>query len=192
MYAFLRNYRATIHPSTKQPPCVSFYGREINIKIPSLPMKTKAQNNHAKAKICDKKAEKKMKDYADNRRNARPSKLQTGDTALVQQDKTNKFTTPFDPRPYEIIKKKGSMVTTKREVREITRNSSHFKSVLYPPELPGTDGIISLSLSANSQFSQSFLSRVLYVSIFSLVSCFACLNLYILNSGHFFRRKVAI
>lgn len=80
-----------------------------------------------------------MKDYADSRRNARPSKLQNGDTVLVQQDKTNKFTTPFDPRPYEIIKKKGSMVTAKREDREVTRNASHFKSVLNPPELPGTD-----------------------------------------------------
>lgn len=139
MYAFLRNYRATIHPSTKQPPCVLFYGRATNIKIPSLPIKTKAKNSHAKAKICDKKAKTKMKDYADSRRNARPSKLQNGDTVLVQQDKTNKFTTPFDPRPYEIIKKKGSMVTAKREDREVTRNSSHFKSVLNPPELPGTD-----------------------------------------------------
>ena len=61
MYAFLRNYRATIHPSTKQPHCVLFYGRAINIKIPSIPMKIKAKNNHAKAKICDNKAKKKKK-----------------------------------------------------------------------------------------------------------------------------------
>ena len=31
------------------------------------------------------------------------------------------------------------MVTAKREDRKVTRNSSHFKSVLNPPELPGTD-----------------------------------------------------
>ena len=31
------------------------------------------------------------------------------------------------------------MVTAKREDREITRYSSHFKSVLNPPDLPGTD-----------------------------------------------------
>ena len=80
-----------------------------------------------------------MKDYADKRRNAKPSKLQTGDTVLVQQDKENKFTTPFDPRPYKVTNKKGSMVTAKIEDREITRYSSHFKSVLNPPDLPGTD-----------------------------------------------------
>ena len=127
MYAFLRNYRATTHPSTKQPPCVLFFGRSINIKIPNSPLTAETNVSHSKAKRADKKAKQKMKDYADKRRNAKPSKLQTGDTVLVQQDKENKFTTPFDPRPYEITNKKGSMVTAKREDREITRYSSHFK-----------------------------------------------------------------
>lgn len=31
------------------------------------------------------------------------------------------------------------MVTAKREDREITRNSSKFKPVFNPPDLPGTD-----------------------------------------------------
>ena len=139
MYAFLRNYRATKHPSTKQPPCVLFFGREINIKLPNSPLNRKPDVCHDKAKSADRNAKQKMKDYADNRRHAKPSKLRTGDTVLVQQDKQNKFTTPFDPKPYEIIEKKGSMVTAEREDKHITRDTSNFKSVLNPPDLPGTD-----------------------------------------------------
>ena len=129
MYAFLRNYRATKHPSTKQTPAVLFYGRESNIKLPRSPVSTETDESHVKAKHADKNAKLKMKVYADKRRNAKRSKLRTGDTVLVQQDKQNKFTTPFDPKPYEIIEKKGNMVTAQREDKQITRDTSNFKSV---------------------------------------------------------------
>lgn len=64
---------------------------QLTLKYLVYLSKLRQKNSHAKAKICDKKAKTKMKDYADSRRNARPSKLQNGDTVLVQQDKTNKF-----------------------------------------------------------------------------------------------------
>ena len=88
-----------------------------------------ARHDVPKAKYADKNAKLKMKVYADKRRNAKRSMLRTGDTVLVQQDKQNKFTTPFDPKPYEIIEKKGSMVTAQREDKQITRDTSNFKSV---------------------------------------------------------------
>ena len=85
MYAFLRNYRATKHPSTKQTPAVLFYGRETNIKLPRSPVNTETDESHVKAKYADKNAKLKMKVYADKRRNAKRSMLRTGDTVLVQQ-----------------------------------------------------------------------------------------------------------
>ena len=120
-------------PINKTKPAVLFYGRETNIKLPSSPVyvntKTETSKSHVKAKHADKNAKLRMKVYADKRRNAKRSKLRTGDTVLVQQDKQNKFTTPFDPKPYEIIEKKGSMVTAQREDKQITRDTSNFKSV---------------------------------------------------------------
>ena len=57
----------------------------------------------------------------------------------MKQDKENKLNTLFDPRPYEVTNKKGNMVPAQREDKQITGNSSKFKSVLNPPDLPGTD-----------------------------------------------------
>ncbi len=37
--------------------------------------------------------------------------------------------TPFNPKPYTIVAVKGTTVTAKRQGHEITRNSSHFKSI---------------------------------------------------------------
>ena len=114
MYAFLRSYRATPHAATNQSPAELFYGKAVNIKIPTSPVKSKSKISRSKAKIMDKKRKRKMKTYADKRRNAKPSKLYVGNCVLVKQDKENKLTTPFDPRPYEVTNKKGNMVTAQR------------------------------------------------------------------------------
>ncbi|XP_053398170.1 uncharacterized protein K02A2.6-like [Mercenaria mercenaria] len=70
MYSYLRNYRATPHASTNISPAELFYERSINIKIPSVQIPSKG-DKHKKARQSDKKAkQKKMKSYADTRRNA--------------------------------------------------------------------------------------------------------------------------
>ena len=55
--------------------------------------------------------------------------MSLGDTVLVRQQKKNKLTPCFDPKPYEIIEIKGSMVTATRKGHTITRNSSFFKAI---------------------------------------------------------------
>ncbi|XP_045170892.2 uncharacterized protein K02A2.6-like [Mercenaria mercenaria] len=128
MYAFLRNYRSTPHGTTSETPSDLFYGRPINIKIPFL-QRQKKSKKHKNARENDRKSKQKMKDYADTRRNTRKTEIKIGDSVLVKQDKHNKFSTPYDPIPYEVIKTKGSMVTAEREDKQITRNSSFFKRV---------------------------------------------------------------
>ncbi|XP_053380302.1 uncharacterized protein K02A2.6-like [Mercenaria mercenaria] len=159
MYSYLRNYRATPHASTHISPAELFYGRSINIKIPSVQIPSKQGEKHKKARQSDKKAKQKMKSYADTRRHAKPSNLKIGDTVLVKQKEDNKLTPPFDPRPYEIISKKGTMITAKREDKQITRNSSEFKNVENPPPLPSSsssidnDNIINIPTRNNSDSS---------------------------------------
>ena len=70
-----------------------------------------------------------MKIASDTRKNAKKSLLKPGDTVLVKQPKRNKFASPFDHKPYQISRKKGSMVTAEREDHQITRDSSFFKHV---------------------------------------------------------------
>jgi len=71
-----------------------------------------------------------MKDYADHVAHATPSSLSVGDSVLLRHTGLHsKMHTPFEPQPYEIVGKKGSMITAKRGDRKVTRNSSFFKAV---------------------------------------------------------------
>ena len=77
----------------------------------------------------DASQKEKMKEYADQRRRATPCDINPGDAVLVRQPKQNKLTTPYDSVPYTVTERKGTMVTARRNDKEITRNSSHFKRI---------------------------------------------------------------
>jgi hypothetical protein len=70
-----------------------------------------------------------MKEYSDNKNNAKYSGFNEGDCVLVKTPKTNKFSTPFKPVPNKIISKAGSQNTASTGDHTITRNSSHFKKI---------------------------------------------------------------
>eukprot|EP00112_Aurelia_sp_Birch-Aquarium-sp1_P006817 Seg1745.5 transcript_id=Seg1745.5/GoldUCD/mRNA.D3Y31 product="hypothetical protein" protein_id=Seg1745.5/GoldUCD/D3Y31 len=70
-----------------------------------------------------------MKDYRDKSNRAKLSEIGVGDTVLVKQVKSNKFSTKFDACPYTVTKKKGTMITAERNDHTITRNVSHFKKL---------------------------------------------------------------
>ncbi|CAB4043738.1 Hypothetical predicted protein [Paramuricea clavata] len=70
-----------------------------------------------------------MKEYADKRRRSETSEIKVGDTVLIQQPKANKLSTPFNPRPYKVVARKGSMVTAERGSHKLTRNVSFFKKI---------------------------------------------------------------
>ena len=71
----------------------------------------------------------KLMEYEDQRRHATPSNINPGDIVLVKQPKHNKTTTPYDSSPYVVTERKGTLVTAKRNEKEITSNSSHFKRI---------------------------------------------------------------
>ena len=70
-----------------------------------------------------------MKAYADTRSKAKPSKIKIGDLVLVYQRKRNKLSTRFNPSPFRVTGKRGTMITAHRKGKYITRNASHFKLV---------------------------------------------------------------
>jgi hypothetical protein len=47
-----------------------------------------------------------------------------------KNDYKSKIFPPYDPHPYKVVEKKGSMVTARRDSRSVTRNSSFFKHVV--------------------------------------------------------------
>ena len=68
-----------------------------------------------------------MKKNADKTNHAQPTKIKTVDEVLIKQNKCNKSTIPFGPKPYRVIRIKGQMLTAERQSYRIIRSSSHFK-----------------------------------------------------------------
>ena len=79
LYVFLRNYRATSHSSTDQSPATVLFQKSIRTKLPEIAKSTK----NSDIKVNDGKAKSIMKQYADKRRQAKPSSIQNGDKVLV-------------------------------------------------------------------------------------------------------------
>jgi len=94
LYQFLRNYRTTLHCTTS----TALIGKPIRIKLPcsvAVPCTT----NLKRALIPEDDAHQKlkMKTHAESRRPIKDSHIQVGDTALVKQLETGKFSTPYHP-----------------------------------------------------------------------------------------------
>ena len=127
MQSFLRNYRATCHCTTGVAPATALFGRELRIKLPSF--------ENVKSNCFDKEQmlkhdiiqKEKMKMYADKNRNVKESDIAVGDKVLVQQRKSNVFSTPYSKQPLTVTHRNHSLITATNGEKNITRNSSHFK-----------------------------------------------------------------
>ena len=128
IFKFLLNYRATPHSTTGKSPAELLFNRKIHTKLPELVLENDA-DIHQELKKKDRKAKSKMKEYADNRSRAMTSEIKVGDTVLVRQQKENKLSTKFNPKPYTVTARKGARVTVCRNGHFITRNVSFFKKI---------------------------------------------------------------
>jgi hypothetical protein len=126
IFKFLRNYRATPHCTTDKSPYETLFGRKMKIKIPTA---IDIVEDDSLMRKRDELKKSNMKRYADNKQYVKPSQLQLGDAVLVRQQKTNKLSTPYDPRPLVITDKKGTMITAENKDKTVTRNSSFFKQM---------------------------------------------------------------
>ena len=127
LYKFLLNYRTTPHCTTGFAPAELLFNRRVRNKLPQLTSSNQSKGQEVKEN--DDKAKAKMKRYADAKSRAKPSKIAVNDSVLVRQRKQNKLSTPFDPSPFHVVRKKGTMITACRNGKYITRNASHFKVV---------------------------------------------------------------
>ena len=142
---FLRNYRATPHSTTGVSPATIMFGSPISIKIPHH-VEQHADDDQLRVK--DAVAKSKMKEYADRRNNAKPCDLTLGDEILLKQIQNNQTMSKFVATPYQVIDKKGSMITARNEQgHTVTRNSSFMKGINKPTETPSPDPKVSPSKS---------------------------------------------
>jgi hypothetical protein len=127
LFTFLRNYRATPHSVTQQAPATLLFNRAINVKLPRSQTVAPADPNHQQALDASCKSRQKNKVYFDKRNKAKSSEFNVGDAVLLRNSKKGKLQTPYEHQKYQIVKKKGSMITASNDNRQVTRNSSHFK-----------------------------------------------------------------
>ena len=131
LYKFLRQYRATPHSTTSVSPSEALNNRKLKTTIPELPL---TQCNQQQSMPQDSSArnamqKQKMKIYADLKAHAQEREIKPGEVVLMRQPKQNKLSTPYNPKPFVVEEKKGTMVTASNGSQIVTRNSSQFKVI---------------------------------------------------------------
>ena len=122
---YLVAYRNTPHPSTGVCPAELLFRRKLRTKLPELREVAKL-DEEVRDRDRDKKC--KMKEYTDRARNAEGNSLVVGDKVLLKQQRLNKWTTPYESRPYELIDKRGnSFLVESPEGTQYKRNTTHVK-----------------------------------------------------------------
>jgi hypothetical protein len=106
------------------------FNRKIRTKLPELSEVSKPETES----VRDRDAEKKEigKAYSDARRHAVESSISVGDEVLLKQKHQNKFSTTFEPTPYEVVEKHGNQVVIQSpcKTRIFRRNITHTRPYL--------------------------------------------------------------
>jgi len=124
---FLCKYRVNLHSTTGVALATLLFSRNVHAKFPQL---TTEPKNREEISQRDSEQKAKMKAYADDKSYVKPSSLQIGSRVLVKNSPSKgKKSAMFNPKPYTVIKIKGSMITAERHGHRITRNSSYFKEI---------------------------------------------------------------
>jgi len=126
LIVYLFAYRTTPHSVTGKPPAELLFGRSIRSKLPEL---REMVVNDEEMRDRDWKHKVQGQIYADQKRGAKESDIEKGDSVLLRQKKENKLSTNFGSMPYKVLEKKGNSVVVespenvvyKRNVTEVKK-----------------------------------------------------------------------
>ena len=129
---FLLAYRSTPHSATGVSPAELLYNRKIRTKLPELSDNSRPQTESVRDRDAEKKELGKL--YSDAKRHAAESNISVGDEVLLKQKHQNKFTTTFEPTPYEVIGKHGNQLVMQSpdKSRVVKRNITHTRPYQRP------------------------------------------------------------
>ena len=143
LYVFLKAYRNTPHTSTQRPPAEILLHRNVRAQLPQLQTEIPSHTDHTNRQAFnsqDQCAKSKMKKYADIRRHGNVQKFTVGDHVLVRKPRTDKFSSFYDPVPYQITRIKGPTITASRPGHLITKNVTFFKKISHSDTSPNDMG----------------------------------------------------
>ncbi|PFX13666.1 Uncharacterized protein K02A2.6 [Stylophora pistillata] len=109
------------------------YCKKMRGKLPEL-----HADYHLDLEIRDRDAEVKAKTraYADKFMNAKPSDVQVDDQVLVRQEKRDKFSTPFNPVPFQVNHLPVTVVITVPETTAVPNQAISGSTPAAPSTLP--------------------------------------------------------
>lgn len=90
------------HATTGKSPAELLFNRKIKWKLTQLHADYRSD---LETRDRDAEVKAKTKAYAEKSMNARPSDVQVVDQVLVRQEKKDKFSTSFDPSPFQVVSK---------------------------------------------------------------------------------------
>jgi len=126
LQTFLTAYRSTPQMTTGATPFYLMFGREMRSKLPDLRREATITNEEVRDRDWSRKLS--QKEYVDAKRSAVASEVEIGDKVLLRNSKTNKLSPNYDPKPCEVVDRKGGEVTVKSTAgAEIKRNVSFVK-----------------------------------------------------------------
>ena len=137
----LMAYRDTPHPATGISPYQAMINRPVRTKLDyTVPWKERSSRD----KMMDEKDRQYKEKMADEGRSSKEHNFVVGDHVLLRQRKRNKWSTPYEPVFYTVIKISGSAITARSitDGREVQRDASQFKlaNVLMYQESVNEDG----------------------------------------------------
>ena len=127
----LIGYRSTPHPATGITPYDAMMNRKVRTKLDYTQREIEiGERNKNQVDDRDKEYKMKIKNNAENN-NTKRHDLVVGDYVLVEQDKVNKWTAPYESAAYIVHKIRGSTIWARRETdgQEVCRNSTFFKYI---------------------------------------------------------------
>ena len=110
---FLMAYRSTPQTTTNASPYFLMFGREMCTKLPEIKREVQIGSEEVRERDWENKIKGKI--YADGKRKANSSEVETGDQVLLKNQKTNKLSPNFCPEPFEVVNKDGGEVTVRSE-----------------------------------------------------------------------------
>ena len=159
---YVTKYRGIDNATTGKSPVELWFNRKIKGKLPEL-----HADYRPDLEIRDRDAEVKAKTkaYADKFMNERPPDVQVGDQVLVRQEKKDKFSTPFNPSPFQVVSKTGnSVVVESQGGTQYSRNTFHVKkfmsetpmsAIKAPSAVPGESAVGDTSTVPTTISSQA-------------------------------------
>ena len=145
MYKYLLAYHTTPHQTTGVPPAELMFKRKLRTKLPQLEsMRSQSDENVRDRDLISKE---KGKEYADLKRQAKPSGINVGDNVLLKQRKQNKLTPTFESQPYTVVQKNGPELLIQSPAGvQYKRNVAHTKKYIQAekPDMPIPDTQVQL------------------------------------------------